>query len=158
MLNSKMFKLAQKAVSMIRFEALLTTVKGVIEDVEKGIHPDGAHLIPAVTAGEAGTVGAIKAIKGWSTDAEIVGHLAGASAGRMAQFLLADNGIHPMTISPNQMVTLLDMTNEIELRVIQTICGKEKADAYWNQKQAAEEEFKKLFVGLSTTPPTATKH
>lgn len=143
MLNSKELKLCVKAAEMIskNDKVILTTVRGVIEDIQKQVHGDHEMVIPMW--GQAGTQGAIRAMPNWETNPELIDHMVAAVQGRTLQFFIAEHvGVSVATAKPEQIAAILHPTDAQQARVVKELVGAEAYDAYKaTQVQPGSVEF-----------------
>ena len=145
-MNSKRFKLACGFVKQINIKAVSYALEGVLDDVLKNKYPDHEKLIPAW--GRDGLVGSIKAIPNWNKNPLIVDNLAGAVVGRMTQFHLMDNGIHPMEMDPSQLTTLMALTDEVQAKAVIKVIGEEQYKLYKEKEKQLTNEQKETFAAL----------
>lgn len=142
MLNRNEMRNAKKVVENLisTKRAVRFAVDGVIQDVAAGKFADDQVLIPIT--GQAGTVGAVRALPNWQTDPAIIDHLIAAVQGRMMHFMLIEQaGINPLNATAEQMAQLIAPTNKQQAAILVDICGKEAADAY---EAKANKEFTDL--------------
>lgn len=149
MLNRNEMRLAKKVVSVMvnNTKAVRFALDGIIEDVEKGEWKDTDELIPLI--GEEGTIGAVRARPNWKQDPVIINHLIAAVQGKMMHYSLIEHAqVNPVTMSPEQLATLLAMTDEQQRSILQDVVGKEKAEAHWKEEEI---EIANLFNAYQAT-------
>lgn len=149
MLNRNEMRLAKKVVSVMvnNTKAVRFALDGIIEDVEKGEWKDTDELIPLI--GEEGTIGAVRARPNWKQDPVIINHLIAAVQGKMMHYSLIEHAqVNPVTMSPEQLATLLAMTDKQQRSILQDVVGKEKAEAHWKEEEI---EIATLFNAYQST-------
>jgi len=131
MLNSKQFKLAKKyAEMMARIDApIIFAVEGIIGDVRAQTYADGEMLIPMW--GPGGTIGAVRAMPHWDTDAKVLDQLVASVQGRMARFYITEHaGIALEGASLEQAANIMEVTNAQQERILKGMVGEEAYAAY----------------------------
>ena len=107
----------------------LRTVKGVLALATASTYIEGVRGVfsemdvPSMQSsfllvgptGEAMTVAEVKSMfPDYKTNHDVIKNMIGAYAGRMIQLALAEVGIHPQELSPDELVTLMAITTAAE--------------------------------------------
>lgn len=136
MLTRNEMRMAKKAVEVLTNTdyPIQFAVNGIIHDVDSGAFADSEQLIPLM--GQAGTVGAVRAMPNWKTDPAIVDHLIAAVQGKMLNRLLIEHAqIDPRSMAPRQIAELLALTDKQQRKILVDICGLIPSEAHWTAQQ-----------------------
>lgn len=111
MLTPDQMTLALRAVTQIDEQSLLAVTSKLIDDLRKGVYPDGHQLSTRVRVGD------LAHVPDWWNETYYVALIVACASGNLVRLACRAVGVNPCLGSFQQMVTLVTALNHIEREV-----------------------------------------